>query len=149
MIYRHYESFKRDLTQQNERVGGKCLVGIPNPPFLYSVPQKTVFFFFKFRVMHVHPRAYGCIISNEKKKGKFPGEHMRSLNWENKTYKIKLKVVLCSTISELEFKYTINSHSLKSLINNGPVCVCVCGGGGGCKHTRRSSLPTGVSRPLT
>ena len=41
LLNRHYESFKRDLTQQNERVGdelagGKCLVGIPNPPFLYS-----------------------------------------------------------------------------------------------------------------
>ena len=45
------------------------------------VPQRTVFFFvclfvflFKFRLMHVHPRAYVCII-NEKTKGKFPGEH--------------------------------------------------------------------------
>ena len=44
------------------------------------VPQRTVFFvclfvfLFKFRLMHVHPRAYVCII-NEKTKGKFPGEH--------------------------------------------------------------------------
>ena len=35
------------------------------------VPQRTVSF--KCRPMHVHPRAYACII-NEKTKGKFPGE---------------------------------------------------------------------------
>ena len=36
------------------------------------VPQRTVSF--KCRLMHVHPRAYVCII-NEKTKGKFPGEY--------------------------------------------------------------------------
>ena len=34
------------------------------------VPQRTVSF--KCRLMHMHPRAYACII-NEKTKGKFPG----------------------------------------------------------------------------
>ena len=37
------------------------------------VLQRTVFFF-KFRLMHVHPRVYVCII-HEKTKGKFSGEH--------------------------------------------------------------------------
>ena len=37
-------------------------------------PQRTVFFFFKCRFIHVHPRAYVCII-NEKTKSKFPGKH--------------------------------------------------------------------------
>ena len=38
------------------------------------VPERTVFF--KFRLIKVHPRAYGCII-NEKTKGKFPGKFFR------------------------------------------------------------------------
>ena len=35
-------------------------------------PHRTVSF--KCRLMHVHSRAYACII-NEKTKGKFPGEY--------------------------------------------------------------------------
>ena len=50
------------------------------------VPERTVFF--EFRLIKVHPRAYGCII-NDKTKGKFPGKFFRDLNWENRTYKVK------------------------------------------------------------
>ena len=44
------------------------------------VPQKTVSF--KCCLIHVYPRAYVCI-SNEKTKGKFPGEHR--VVWIGKT----------------------------------------------------------------
>ena len=45
------------------------------------VPQRTGFFF-KFRLVYVHPRAYVCTI-NEKTKGKFRGEHR--VVWIGKT----------------------------------------------------------------
>ena len=54
-------------------------------PFLsdhVTVPQRTVSF--NYRHMHVHPRAYECII-NEKTKDKFPGEqHVRKHNIQEK-----------------------------------------------------------------
>ena len=49
---------------------------------------ENCFFFFKFRLMHVHPRAYVCII-HEKTKGKFPEEH--HVVWLGKTKHTRYK----------------------------------------------------------
>ena len=51
-------------------------------PFQTSWWYPRELFFFKFRLMHVHPRAYVCII-NEKTKGQFRGE--RHMVWIGKT----------------------------------------------------------------
>ena len=45
-------------------------------------PQRTVSF--KFRPMHVHPRAFVCIFY-DKTEIKIPWRKSRGLNWDNKT----------------------------------------------------------------
>ena len=72
------------------------------------VPERTVSF--KRRPMHVHPRAYVCILY-EKTKRKIPRRtSSRGLNRENKTYKLKwsnesfIKADVPGTIKALCYK---------------------------------------------